>query len=144
MESIHHLAKCHAALLQPTPRLTQNLGNFLGVLSRGLANKHSHSGLTRHKISDHKPCERSNEGKAWMAKTRNVDRRLGRHSLHRLLICCGFSNMSSSREGLTQCSDEPPNSVECPPSRSQLFRVRALTADRRYHRARRCGKQTAR
>jgi hypothetical protein len=70
MESIHHLAKCHAALLQPTPRLTQNLGNFLGVLSRGLANKHSHSGLTRHKISDHKPCERSNEGKAWMAKTK--------------------------------------------------------------------------
>src|SRR5438067_11475020 len=41
--------------------------------------------LTRHKISDREPAVACDPGKRWMANTHNVDRRLARGSLHRLV-----------------------------------------------------------
>src|SRR5438445_663204 len=58
-----------------------------------------HAGLTRHKISDREPSVASNAGKKWMANTQEVDRRLARGSLHRLVrplsdqgLTCGILN----------------------------------------------------
>ena len=41
--------------------------------------------LTRHKMSDREPAVACDPGKRWMANIHNVDRRLARGSLHRLL-----------------------------------------------------------
>ena len=42
-------------------------------------------GLTRHKISDREPAQRSDAAGAWMANTQSVTRTLAHGSLHRLV-----------------------------------------------------------
>jgi hypothetical protein len=53
--------------------------------AKTLAGMQQFIGLTRHKISDREPAVAGNVGKKWMANTQEVDRRLARGSLHRLV-----------------------------------------------------------
>jgi len=57
--------------------------------------------LTRHKISDRETREGTNAVSGWMANTHEVDRRLSRGSLHRLVRPLDMVTGDDSRLGLT-------------------------------------------
>ena len=61
--------------------------------------------LTRHKISCREPDVASTEGKAWMANTHSVDRKLARGQLHRLVRCIRVKSLFISEHSCPDTAD---------------------------------------